>query len=103
MQINSCTLELSLFYYDLRYKKNNFIHSGVLIIITRTGVSYYSDAPVLHNSSALVRHKTPHQNKSLGLTNHPGAPIKQRAPEQGYYVKCSIGATEGSNCRQEFF
>ena len=85
------------------HTKKKIIQSGALIIITRTGASYYSDAPVLHNSSAPMRHKTPRQNKNLDLTNRPGALIKQRAPEQGYYVKCSIGATEGSNCRQEFF
>ena len=27
MQINSCTLELSLFYYDLRYKKKELIYT----------------------------------------------------------------------------
>ena len=58
MKINSCTLELSLFYYDLTYKKKtNYIQFGALIIITRTGASYYSDAPVLHNSSAPVTNK----------------------------------------------
>ena len=97
MQINSCTLELSLFYYDFIYKKKNFIQYGALIIITCIYVSYYSDAPVLQNAFTLVRHKTPRQNKNLDLTNRPGAPIKQHAPEQGYFVKCSIGAIEGLN------
>ena len=100
MQIKSCTLELSLFYYDLTYKKKNFIQSGALIIITRTGASYYSDAPVLHNSSTPMRHKTLRQNKNFDLTNRPGAPIKQCAPEQGYSVKCNIGVVEGSNPEQ---
>ena len=57
MKINSCTLELSLFYYDLKIEKKNFIQSGALIIITRTGASYYSDASVLHNTSTPVTNK----------------------------------------------
>ena len=75
------------------HTKKNFIQSGALIIITRTGVSYYSDAPLLQNASTPVHHKTPRQNKNLDLKNLSGAPIKPRAPEQGYSVKYNIGAT----------
>ena len=52
MKINSCTLELSLFYYDLTYQKNGTLYStpflakilgllsGAFIILIGPGASY---------------------------------------------------------------